>query len=45
MIGSWWLIHEDNDIANEHPDIVKKMIDIIKKEHTDNPYFSVTLPY
>ena len=38
-------IHEDNDIANEHPDIVKKMIDIIKKEHTDNPYFNVTLPY
>ena len=38
-------IHEDNDIANEYPDIVKKMIDIIKKEHTDNPYFNVTLPY
>ena len=38
-------IHEDNDIANEHPDIVKRMIDIIKKEHTENPYFSVTLPF
>ena len=38
-------IHEDKDIASIHPDIVKKMIDIIKKEHTDNPYFSVTLPY
>ena len=24
-------IHEDKDIASIHPDIVKKMIDIIKK--------------
>jgi arylsulfatase A-like enzyme len=37
-------IHEDNDIAANHPDIVAKMIEIIHSQHTPNQYFSVTLP-
>lgn len=38
-------LHEDKDIAAEHPEIVRELFDIIKKEHTDNPMFKVTLPY
>lgn len=38
-------IHEDHDVASEHPDIVSQLVDIIKKEHTDSPTFKVTLPY
>lgn len=38
-------LHEDNDISQQHPDIVNQLIDIIKQEHTDNPMFKVTLPY
>ena len=38
-------IHEDNDVAEQHPDIVNELIDVIKKEHTDNPMFRVSLPY
>ena len=37
-------IHEDNDIALQHPDIVKKTKAIIFEQHTPNPHFSVTLP-
>lgn len=37
-------IHEDNDIALQHPDIVEKMKAIIFEQHTPNPHFSVTLP-
>lgn len=37
-------IHEDNDIAAAHPDIVKKMVAIIHREHTPNPNFEITLP-
>lgn len=37
-------IHEDKDIASEYPEIVNKMIDIIKREHTDSKYFKVTIP-
>jgi hypothetical protein len=37
-------IHEDNNIADSHADIVKQMIDIIYNQHTCNPNFSVTLP-
>ena len=38
-------LHEDNDISQQHPDIVEQLVDIIKQEHTDNPMFKVTLPY
>ncbi len=37
-------IHEDNNIASLHPDRVKKMVEIIRSQHTDNPLFPVTLP-
>lgn len=37
-------LHEDHDIAANHPDIVKQLIDIVKEEHTESPYFKVTLP-
>ncbi|MDE5935731.1 MAG: sulfatase-like hydrolase/transferase, partial [Muribaculaceae bacterium] len=37
-------IHEDNDIAAKHPDVVKNMIEIIRREHRDNELFKVTLP-
>ena len=37
-------LHEDNDIADRHPDIVRKMVEIIKREHVDNPLFPVTMP-
>lgn len=37
-------IHEDHDIADRHPDIVRRMVDIIYQQHTDNPLFRVTLP-
>ena len=37
-------LHEDHDVAAQHPDLVRQLIDIIYTEHTDNPYFPVTLP-
>ncbi len=37
-------IHEDTDIAEQHPDIVAQMKEIIRKEHTPSEYFKVTLP-
>ena len=37
-------IHEDNDLASERPDLVSKMVGIIRREHTPSPYFPVTLP-
>ena len=37
-------IHEDRDVAAEHPDIVKQMKEIIRKEHRPNDLFKVTLP-
>ena len=37
-------IHEDHNIAAAHPDIVKQMKEIIKREHRDSGIFPVTLP-
>lgn len=37
-------LHEDHDIAAEHPDVVQRMKEIIFAQHTPNPHFSVTLP-
>ena len=36
--------HEDNDLAAAHPDIVRRMVDFIRQEHTDSPLFPVTMP-
>ena len=37
-------LHENTDIASQHPDVVKQMIEIIHREHTENSMFNVTLP-
>ncbi len=37
-------IHEDNDIAASHPDIVSELVDIALSEHSHNDLFPVTLP-
>lgn len=37
-------LHEDNDLAAVHPDIVRRMIEIVHREHTASPHFKVTLP-
>ena len=37
-------IHEDKDVAGQHPELVAKMVKIIHREHTDSPMFKVTLP-
>lgn len=37
-------LREERDVSDEHPDIVKRMKQIIKEQHTPNPYFKVTLP-
>ena len=37
-------IHEDNDIAAEHPDIVRRLVEIAHSEHTESEHFKVTMP-
>ena len=37
-------LHEDHDVAAEHPEIVQRMTQIIQEEHVDSPLFPVTLP-
>lgn len=37
-------LHEDHDIASENLETVKELVDIIKQEHTENPYYRITLP-
>ncbi len=37
-------LHEDKDIAKEHPEIVEQMVKIIYQEHVDNPLFPITMP-
>lgn len=37
-------LHEDHDLSSEHPEIVKKMVSVIKEQHTPNKLFPVTLP-
>lgn len=37
-------LHEDNDVASLHPDIVADLKAIAHKEHTPNPNFKVTMP-
>ncbi|MCC8070560.1 MAG: arylsulfatase [Bacteroidales bacterium] len=37
-------IHEDHDIAADHPEKVAEMVEIVRREHTPNPYFKVTIP-
>ncbi len=37
-------VHEDNDIAAQHPEVVEAMKKIIYEQHTHNSMFNVTLP-
>ena len=37
-------LHEDNDLAAQHPEIVEQMKAILLREHTDSEKFKVTLP-
>ena len=37
-------IHEDHDVATQHPDVVKQMVEIIHREHRPSELFKVTLP-
>lgn len=37
-------IHEDHDVAAQHPEIVEKLKRIVYAQHVDSPYFKVTLP-
>jgi arylsulfatase A-like enzyme len=37
-------LHEDHDLAADHPDILCQMIAIVHQEHTESPHFKVTLP-
>ena len=37
-------LHEDHNLAAEHPDIVQQLVSIIHREHRPTPLFPVTLP-
>lgn len=37
-------LHEDNDVKNEYPEILKEMTDIIYQQHIDSKMFPVTMP-
>lgn len=37
-------LHEDHDVADQHPDIVQRMVDIAHAEHVESPHFKVTMP-
>ena len=37
-------LHEDKNIASEHPEVVREMLSIIVSQHVESPDFKVTLP-
>lgn len=37
-------LHEDHDVKEQHPEILRQLIDIVYEEHVDNPLFPITLP-
>ena len=37
-------LHEDNNVAEAHPDVVEKMLNIIRREHRDSPIFPIQVP-
>ena len=37
-------IHEDHNVAAEHPKILAELLAAIKKEHRDSKDFEITLP-
>ncbi len=37
-------LHEDNDVAVQHPDVVQELKDAIRKEHVESSIFRITMP-
>lgn len=37
-------LHEDHDVADQHPDIVARMKEFIRRDHTPSALFPITLP-
>ena len=37
-------LHEDRNVAEQHPDIVREMVGIILSQHRESKDFEVTLP-
>ena len=37
-------IHEDHDVAAQHPSVVRRMLQVIRTEHRPSELFKVTLP-
>lgn len=37
-------IHEDHNVAAEHPKILTELLAAIRKEHRDSKDFEITLP-
>lgn len=37
-------IHEDHDVAAQHPEIVQRMTQIIREQHRPSDYYKITLP-
>ena len=37
-------LHEDHDVKEQYPHILRELIDIVYAEHVDNPLFPITLP-
>lgn len=37
-------IHEDHNIAAQHPEQVESMLEIVRSQHVDSPLFRVTVP-
>lgn len=38
-------LHEDNDLADRYPDILRQMIAIAHSQHVDSHHFKVTMPH
>ena len=37
-------LHEDNNLAAQHPDIVRRLVEIAHSQHIESEYFKVTVP-
>ena len=37
-------IHEDHDLSTLYPRKLRRMVSLIRREHTDHPLFPITLP-
>ncbi len=37
-------IHEDDNVAQQHPEIVKELVEIVLQQHKPSEHFKVTLP-